>query len=502
MKRSQIEQALKQAVQAETPNVLERVLNSRGQSDWRATEMTQQTEYSAVPDGTPQNTPRRRRRWPVVTAAVAAACLLLFAGIGFGANYWYGVDAVIALDVNPSIELKTNRQEKVLSVEALNDDAKKVLDGMELAGTDLKVAMNALIGSMVRNGYIDEARNSVLVSVEGSSPEQEQRLKDELTAGISDALMQSAISPAILQQSVLNSESLKELASKYGISTGRAALIQRILALNPKLTADELATLNVNDLSLLLLAKEPESNMVASGQVSDSSYIGTEKAKEIALKLYPGAAVHKVEFDYENRCPVYEVELIQNSIEYEVEINALTGELYNPGQNNGSGTGNSGGTNGSGAGNGNGNAVGGGQGGNYIGLAEAKRIALAHAGLTMNQISLQKQEFDRDDSVYELKFSANGSQYEYDIHAVTGAIVSFEKEALDKSHASAPAAGITADQARQVVLSKLPGAQIHEFKLDEDDGRAIYEGNCVKDGIEYEFEVDASNGALLKWEQD
>ena len=57
----------------------------------------------------------------------------------------------MSIDVNPSIELEVNRQEKVLRATPLNDDAQTILDGMKLEGVNLKTAVNAVIGSMVQN---------------------------------------------------------------------------------------------------------------------------------------------------------------------------------------------------------------------------------------------------------------------------------------------------------------------------------------------------------------
>ena len=60
----------------------------------------------------------------------------------------------IGIDVNPSITVTVNKKEKVLDVTANNDDARIILEGMDLAGSDINVAINALIGSMDKNGYI------------------------------------------------------------------------------------------------------------------------------------------------------------------------------------------------------------------------------------------------------------------------------------------------------------------------------------------------------------
>lgn len=56
---------------------------------------------------------------------------------------------------------------------------------------------------------------------------------------------------------------------------------------------------------------------------------------------------------------------------------------------------------------------------------------------------------------------------------------------------------------QSVVTGRMPGAVFDEFQLDEDDGRPIYEVK-FRDaaGEEYEAEVDARTGAILKWELD
>lgn len=72
---------------------------------------------------------------------------------------------------------------------------------------------------------------------------------------------------------------------------------------------------------------EYEWEMIFKPSKKAPTYIGHEKAKKIALKKVPGAAVLKVEFDIDDGVPVYEVELIRKSYEYEIEIHAKTGKI-------------------------------------------------------------------------------------------------------------------------------------------------------------------------------
>ena len=75
------------------------------------------------------------------------------------------VESVIGIDVNPSIELSVNRNDKVLKAEPLNSDAEEILDNMDLEHVDVDIAVNALIGSMVRHGYLSDLDNAILVTV-------------------------------------------------------------------------------------------------------------------------------------------------------------------------------------------------------------------------------------------------------------------------------------------------------------------------------------------------
>ena len=62
---------------------------------------------------------------------------------------------------------------------------------------------------------------------------------------------------------------------------------------------------------------------------------------------------------------------------------------------------------------------------------------------------------------------------------------------------------MTWDEAKAIVTARLPEAQFDEIKLDDDDGRLIYELK-FRDGnrVEYEADLDAITGEILKWEKD
>lgn len=58
------------------------------------------------------------------------------------------------------------------------------------------------------------------------------------------------------------------------------------------------------------------------------------------------------------------------------------------------------------------------------------------------------------------------------------------------------------DRVKALVLSRLPGAQIGEVDLDEDDGRLVYKGSAVSGETEFDFEIDAYTGTFAEWDAD
>ena len=138
---------------------------------------------------------------------------------------------------------------------------------------------------------------------------------------------------------------------------------------------------------------------------------------------------------------------------------------------------------------------------------EAKAAAPAHAGLAGDAVTFVQVELEWDDGrqIYEIEFYAIAGyqEYDYEIDALTGEIRSFD---FDAEHAAPPASGdIGRDRAREIALGKVPGADeshVVKLKQDRDDGRLLYEVEIVYSGTEYELEIDAGTGAVLKFEAE
>ena len=181
-------------------------------------------------------------KWGASIAACFVVCLLSFYMASIR------VDTTVYLDVNPSITLQVNCNDKVISATANNSDGEIVLDDMNLKNSKLDVAVNALLGSMWKHGYLNETKDTVLLSVDGRNEEKALALQTQLSNEIQTCLTSLVGSGTVFNQRIDADDQMENLAEKYGISIGKAALLQYLVAENPNLDYSQLAGFSMEDL--------------------------------------------------------------------------------------------------------------------------------------------------------------------------------------------------------------------------------------------------------------
>ena len=357
------------------------------------------------------------RKWTTLVAACLAVMLLCGGGVLY--QQAHAVASVVSLDVNPSIELKVSRNEKVLACVPLNEDAKAILadmsNGADLKGAKLDVAVNAIVGSLVRNGYLDSISSAIMISVEDKDTARAEKLQRELSSAVDGVLQTSEAKAAVLTQTLTQDATREQQARENNISTGKAALVNRVLAINPALKFDALAKLSVEELKDLAEAGAPAMPIGRDA----AAYAAEQYAGTTALD----SVTAEVDSELDESPAHYEVELHTAWGEFEYLVDAYTGKVLS-GQKDLLAT-----------------APAGDEaakptapsGGADIGHAKAKSIALNHAGVSENEAYDMEIELDDEDGalVYEVEFKSGNMEYSYEINAATGAILKHETEIDD-----------------------------------------------------------------------
>lgn len=473
IQEQELEQRLRTAMAHAAPDALDRILAS-----------CQAQKGTVIPI---EQARKPRKRWAslAVAAALAVVCCV------FGLTSWRSANAVasvVSLDVNPSIQLQVSKNEKVLSAQALNENAQVILEGMDLKGTQLKVAVNAIVGSLLQNGYLDRLSSAILISVEDDDAQRAARLESDLTAEVGTALENASAGAAILSQILSVDSGLETQAQNSNISVGKAAMIRDIQALNSQLDFDALSALSVEELKQLREIGAPDMP------------IGTAAAASAAIK-YAGvsasAATYDVDPELDEYPAYYEVELYTASGEFDYNVDAWTGEILKGPANvsNIPGTSTPPGTSGG------------------ISAHKAKSIALTDAGVSESSaLGLRvKQDWDDGVAIYEVEFRYNGAEYEYDIRSSDGSILKSERDDdNDYYYTASPSASgsLVGEAAAQSAALTHAGVKESDTSylschLEYDDGRVeCYEVEFQAGTTQYEYEIGPYDGAVWKAERE
>lgn len=423
MTNEKLEQRLASAVEKTAPNDVNGVLSR-----------CEARKGTVIPMTAKKTT---KRKWTTLVAACLAVMLL--GGGGLFYQQANAVASVVSLDVNPSIELKVNRSEKVLVCTPLNEDAKAILadmgNGADLKGAKLDVAVNAIVGSLVRNGYLNSISSAIMISVEDKDTARAEKLQRELTSTVDGVLQTSESRASVLTQTLTQDAGLTQQARENSISTGKAALVNRVLALNATLKFDALAKLSVEELKDLAEAGAPAMPIgMDAARSAAEEYAGTTAVDSVTAEVDP---------ELDESPAHYEVELQTAWGEFKYLVDAYTGKVLSgqkdllaavsasnettkpSGQKPASAS--------------NETAKPSGQkpapSGTVqdIGYAKAKSIALNHAGLRENQAYDMDIELDDEDGklIYEVEFKSGNMEYDYEIDAASGAILKYETELDD-----------------------------------------------------------------------
>jgi uncharacterized membrane protein YkoI len=142
-----------------------------------------------------------------------------------------------------------------------------------------------------------------------------------------------------------------------------------------------------------------------------------------------------------------------------------------------------------------------------IGLAAAKATALDNAGLSESDVTFTKAELDTDDGMlkYDLEFFTSSNEYDYEVNAQSGAIIEKSVEAIERS-VKEQKSYIGVDKAKTVALEhagiSTASASFSKAKLDNDDGKVVYEIEFYVGRTEYDYEIDAYSGTILEYDID
>ena len=177
--------------------------------------------------------------------------------------------SMVTIDVNPSVELVLDENDKVLSVRGANDDGKLVIYGERIVGQDVEKAVEIIIQSEIDTGYIvanaQIGANQYSVTINSDT----QLISDELLNKINSVV-----------ESTCDANNIAIVADKCK-ALARAELEALAVKIDPTITAEEAAAMETSQLLAVVKLYHLETATLYTEQLED---------------LYTSVKEHKFQF--------------------------------------------------------------------------------------------------------------------------------------------------------------------------------------------------------------
>lgn len=171
---------------------------------------------------------------------IISLILTIFIGISILIVWNNVIISTITLDINPSIEINLNRDEKVINVKALNNDAKDIIENLK--GKTMVESINVLTNNLIEKGYIEDKQVMILLHSEGKIDNK------NILNIVSKSFNEKDIFTEIIVVDNITKEDIK-FAKMNNISAAKASYINSIIDDNQQIDKNNLIDKSVRELS-------------------------------------------------------------------------------------------------------------------------------------------------------------------------------------------------------------------------------------------------------------
>ena len=203
---------------------------------------------------------RKNNRYMSYIAAAAAFMLVVISSIFFFKGWDNTIQpvAILTIDINPSIELKLDKNNTVIAAEALNSDADE-LPLSELISKSPLDALNIIVDAATNKGYITESDVNFILITSVALTADATDYVDELMVELKDKVQASNSSnKSIVVYTMKSDKETLEKARTEGVSVGRVEIMKQIQEKKSDIDYKEANSRKVNELVNEVIVKKAE----------------------------------------------------------------------------------------------------------------------------------------------------------------------------------------------------------------------------------------------------
>ena len=139
--------------------------------------------------------------------------------------------------------------EKVVEVEALNEDAETLLVDLVLIGLQADEAIELIIAEATEMGYIDLLAEGEVAMVTAYNRDRvDEKLSEKIRDRVQDRLEKREMAVSVVGHEAVAEQ--KELANELGVTLGKVLFVQKMMEKYPELGGDELYTMSIKDIMI------------------------------------------------------------------------------------------------------------------------------------------------------------------------------------------------------------------------------------------------------------
>ena len=158
-----------------------------------------------------------------ITSVAAAIALCTI-----GTYAYYTPTDYVSLDVNPSVIYTVNRFERILNVEASNDEGEEILSELRLKNKPIDAGIEETLEQLLSEGFlVDEPDNGVVISTSNAKMDEAEQMAARLEDEIRTFLKDKEGTTAMVKAEAVKPEQVAE-AKGLGVSPGKLNLVQKL----------------------------------------------------------------------------------------------------------------------------------------------------------------------------------------------------------------------------------------------------------------------------------
>ena len=194
--------------------------------------------------------------------------------------------ATVILDINPSIEIGVDKNNNVVSIMALNNDGKEIIN--DIKGRPLDNAISTIVDNIIGKSIIEDNYVVILLYTTGNINEEE--LQNDLIILFEEKNIKADIVPI---HNITKED--KELAEQHHISISKASYINNLVKDNENLGISGLANKSVRELKEI----KDTGNYCAEGYSLEGTLCLKEMKREAATQ---GDVCPNMYYEYKGKC--------------------------------------------------------------------------------------------------------------------------------------------------------------------------------------------------------